>query len=548
MAVFDRATRLTRCLFPTGFASIILVHKGEIWRSRYADVLPTEDVMTETILQGGQLFWIEDGKLDSRYANHPWVVGPPFLRFTASVPIRLQDGSTPGVLSVSALEPQPFDERKAARLQDIADFLADEWARANTMAALEKSLRERDEALQRGERSEESLKIALNLADIHVWELDFKRRELITAGAEDTFFCQPPTFESLRDDIRAAVDPRDRDALKASWANGLQNGLVHQPEFRLNRADGREVWAQSAIKFFTDESGHLDRMVGALKNITAHKHAEQALLEAKEEADAASRVKGDFLATMSHELRTPLTSILGFSELLSEQPDIGEQSRSFIDRVVGASRVLLALVNDILDFSKIETGNVEIRPQPMSPVALGSAMLELIQPQADAKGLQLNFRADGAIPDFVLADTDRLRQILLNLLGNAVKFASSGEVALKLNYALATERLRCVVSDTGPGIAPEEQGRLFQRFSQIDGSTTRAHGGTGLGLAICKGLVDAMGGEIGVRSEVGRGSEFWFEIPVRSVDGADVQDMEAGVEAELDRRLHAMARASAGAY
>ena len=531
MAVFDRATRLTRTLFPTGFASIILVHNGEIWRSRYAGKLPEKDTMTEAILAGGTLFWIEDGRTDPRYADHPWVVGPPFLRFTAAAPIRLQDGSTPGVLSVSALEPQPFDARKAARLQDIADFLADEWARARTVAALEQSLRERDEALARLERSEATLKIALTLADIHVWELDFKRRELIKSGAADTFFSEPPTFESLHKDIRVVVDPRDRDTVRAAWTNGIQNGLVQQPEFRINRSDGREIWAQSAVKFFMDEAGQLERMVGALKNVTARKQAEKALLDAKEEADAANKAKGDFLATMSHELRTPLTSILGFSELLREQPDISEQSSRFIDRVVGASRVLLSLVNDILDFSKIEMGKVEITPQAMSPAALCAAVLELIAPQADAKGLQRAFQADGGIPHRVLADAGRLQQILLNLLGNAAKFTETGEIVLRMGYAREAQRLRFVVSDSGPGIAPEGIARLFRRFSQIDGSTTRSHGGTGLGLAICKGLVDAMGGEIGVHSELDRGSDFWFEIPAPPAEdtAADAGIDRAGV-------------------
>jgi len=528
MAVFDRATRLTRTLFPTGFASIILVHNGEIWRSRYAGKLPEKDTMTEAILAGGTLFWIEDGRTDPRYADHPWVVGPPFLRFTAAAPIRLQDGSTPGVLSVSALEPQPFDARKAARLQDIADFLADEWARARTVAALEQSLRERDEALARLERSEATLKIALTLADIHVWELDFKRRELIKSGAADTFFSEPPTFESLHKDIRVVVDPRDRDTVRAAWTNGIQNGLVQQPEFRINRSDGREIWAQSAVKFFMDDAGQLERMVGALKNVTARKQAEKALLDAKEEADAANKAKGDFLATMSHELRTPLTSILGFSELLREQPDISEQSSRFIDRVVGASRVLLSLVNDILDFSKIEMGKVEITPQAMSPAALCAAVLELIAPQADAKGLQRAFQADGGIPHRVLADAGRLQQILLNLLGNAAKFTEAGEIVLRMGYAREAQRLRFVVSDSGPGIAPEGIARLFRRFSQIDGSTTRSHGGTGLGLAICKGLVDAMGGEIGVDSELDRGSDFWFEIPAPPAE-------DAAADAGIDR-------------
>ena len=306
--------------------------------------------------------------------------------------------------------------------------------------------------------------------------------------------------------------------MRTAWTNQVENGSTYQPEFRINRPDGREIWARSAIRIFTDESGNLERIVGAIKNITARKFDERALLEAKEEADAASRTKGDFLATMSHELRTPLTSILGFSELLREQSDISEQSQRFIDRVVGASRILLSVVNDILDFSKIETGNVEIRREPMSAVALGTAVLELIRPQADAKGLELAFQADGDIPALILADNDRLRQILINLLGNAVKFTTSGGVALKLGYSPAKEHLHCVVWDSGPGIAPEDIGRLFRRFSQIDGSTARSHGGTGLGLAICKGLVELMDGKIGVRSEVGRGSEFWFEIPAHMAD------------------------------
>lgn len=166
IAVFDRATRLANALFPAAGASIILVHNGEVWRSRYADMFPNQDPVAESILAGGEIFWVEDGKTDPRFKDHPLVLGPPYLRFTVGIPIRLDDGSTPGVLSVSGLEPQPYDATKAARLQDIADFIADEWVRAHAVKALADLLQQYYRALEDNERSEERLKRALEAFDL----------------------------------------------------------------------------------------------------------------------------------------------------------------------------------------------------------------------------------------------------------------------------------------------------------------------------------------------------------------------------------------------
>ncbi len=253
--------------------------------------------------------------------------------------------------------------------------------------------------------------------------------------------------------------------------------------------------------------------VTALKETELNlERANAQLSKARDEAEAAAAVKSEFLANMSHELRTPLTSIVGFTQLAAEQADLTELTRDYVGRVGDASRALLCTVNDILDFSKLEAGQVSIQPQPTDLNRLGRATLDLFTPQAAAKDLTLVLDAAADDPA-ISVDPDRIRQILLNLVGNAVKFTDAGAVTLRMRYEAEASELTVEVIDTGAGIPPAKQDLLFKRFSQVDGSPSRAKGGTGLGLAICKGLVEAMGGEIGADSEIGEGSRFWFKIP-----------------------------------
>ncbi|WP_293678585.1 ATP-binding protein [uncultured Phenylobacterium sp.] len=244
-------------------------------------------------------------------------------------------------------------------------------------------------------------------------------------------------------------------------------------------------------------------------------------------AEAATLVKGQFLANMSHEIRNPLTAVLGFTDLLRKSSALVESDRTYVERIAGAGSALLAIVNDVLDFSKLESGMVTIVPKPTAVVALAQDSLTLFEGQASAKGLHLRFEADEALPAMMLVDGDRLRQILINLTANAVKFTERGAVTLSVRRAGETG-LRFEVSDTGPGLAEADCARLFQRFTQIDGSNTRRHRGTGLGLAICKGLAEAMDGEIGVDSVVGRGSTFHVTLPVTAVDAEPTTDSSAG--------------------
>ena len=246
------------------------------------------------------------------------------------------------------------------------------------------------------------------------------------------------------------------------------------------------------------------------------------LEEARAKAEAAAAVKGEFLANMSHELRTPITSILGFTRLASWQKDLSEESRGYVERIADAGRALLVTVNDILDFSSLEAGKVVIRSEPVRIEPLCRSTLGLFDLQAQSKSLDLKFE-NGCEKDLAVeVDPDRLGQLLLNLIGNAIKFTDQGAVELRMAHDAARAILRIEVRDTGPGIAPDLVGRLFARFSQVDGSLSRARGGTGLGLAICKGLVKAMGGEIGVKSRPGKGSCFWLEIPAPVTKAPDV--------------------------
>jgi CheY-like chemotaxis protein len=207
-----------------------------------------------------------------------------------------------------------------------------------------------------------------------------------------------------------------------------------------------------------------------------------------------------------------LTAVLGFSSLLAERDDLDEAARLQVQRIVTASTALLSIVNDVLDFSKLEAGQFEITPRPVSPAEASRDALTMFAPQAEAKGLELRCRLDENLPTYVAIDPDRYRQILLNLVGNALKFTDSGSITLRVASDHQDEKLLVRVEDTGPGLTQAQQLKLFQRFSQVDASATRKHGGTGLGLAICKGLSEAMGGGITVSSAIGQGSCFAFHI------------------------------------
>ncbi|MET0338574.1 MAG: ATP-binding protein [Caulobacter sp.] len=308
-------------------------------------------------------------------------------------------------------------------------------------------------------------------------------------------------------------------------------------EYRIRKHNGETAWFEGQPVVIRDPT--TDRITGItdiVRDISARKALEAQLHDARVEAEAAAAAKAEFLANMSHELRTPLTAVIGFSDMAARRPGQDVQTVEYLELVTTAGRALLATINDILDFSKLEAGQVEINPVDTDPRTLAERTVALFSIQAAQKGLTLCSTGIQTLPTAVSIDADRVRQVLLNLLGNAVKFTEAGEVRLDAAYDLQTTMLRIDVSDTGPGIPPDDMEKLFKRFSQIDGSSTRAHGGTGLGLAICKGLVEAMGGSIEVTSTVGQGSRFSFSIPA-PVGQAEVAETEDAPPAMAGRRV-----------
>ena len=275
-------------------------------------------------------------------------------------------------------------------------------------------------------------------------------------------------------------------------------------------------------------------------DITALKRANLALAEAKALAEEATRAKSEFLAVMSHEIRTPMNAILGFVDILSRS-GLDPEQRHSVDTIRDAAEALMRVISDILDYSKIEAGRVELEEADFAPDSVVAGVVDTLRPIARSRGLALQATIEPEVPAFLRGDAHRLRQVLLNLVGNAVKFTWRGSVKVRVLREADQgwgARLRFEVEDTGVGIPKEAQPRLFTRFSQADSSVSREYGGTGLGLSICKRLVELMGGAIGVDSEAGQGSRFWFTVtltkgqePARAV--AAVPAAPAGAAAGL---------------
>lgn len=316
-----------------------------------------------------------------------------------------------------------------------------------------------------------------------------------------------------------AVHPEDRARIAADWLGTTPASDDYAAEFRMRTPTGDARWVSLHARGRRDRSGEIASFVGTLEDITDRKAVETSLAIALDRAEESTRLKSEFLATMSHELRTPMNGIFGMIDIALDSTEDADRTDA-LQRARTCAVDLLTLINDVLDLSRAQAGNLAIEHVAFDPRREVDAVLTLVTPIARTKHLELSAIVDRTVPAMITGDPTRFRQVLLNLAGNAAKFTDVGEVVLRVD-CIATnggDALQVRVCDSGIGIAADKLDVIFESFRQGDASMTRRYGGTGLGLSIAKRLVELMDGEIGVASELGRGSEFWFTLPFTAVD------------------------------
>ncbi|MGC9527885.1 MAG: response regulator [Limnospira sp.] len=420
--------------------------------------------------------------------------------------------------------------------------------------AVERAMRETRERVnrQRAEealrRSEEKYRQIVETAREGIWMID-RDSSTIYANAQMAEMLGYTAEEISRGSPTECVALADIPEANR-LCESTRRGAAGQHELCLPRRDGGGVWTLISTNPIRDEGGECVATLAMVTDISDRKQAEQKLAQllvhaqrqtvilqqAKETADAANRAKSEFLARMSHELRTPLNSILGFTQLMLRDSNLSIKHHQYLETVIRSGRHLLALINDVLDMSKIEAGQIKLKETEFNLFNLLDNLEHLLRMRAESKGLKLEFERDPHIPQLIVADSAKLRQVLLNLLDNGIKFTEEGTVRLRVERAepqpvLTPSHhllyLRFEVGDTGPGISEEERDQLFEPFAQTKAGL-QAFEGTGLGLAISYQFVRVMGGELNVASEVGKGAIFFFDIPVTLFAKAEYPKIPSG--------------------
>ena len=421
-----------------------------------------------------------------------------------------------------------LEEKVATRTQELTD--------SNELLTQEILEREQIELQLRS--SEQKYRILAEISPVGIGQIDtdFNMLYVNDIWLEMTGF----TREQLQGRKWLQMfHPEDRKPVLRAWHKANKESKPFIMEFRLQHMDGRQIWVIGQTVPIRDEEGQITSYLGALTDIGKQKEVEEALNNAREEAEVATKTKSEFLANMSHEIRTPMNAVIGMTGLLLDT-SLDREQHDYVETIRHSGDELLNIINDILDFSKIEAGKLILEYQPFNLRSCVEACLDLLATKAQGKGLELAYFLEPDVPKNIIGDVTRLRQILVNLLSNAVKFTEEGEVVVWVNVVEEENgrfHLQFAVKDTGIGISKAHQDRLFKSFSQVDASVTRKFGGTGLGLTISKRLSELMEGTMWVESEAGVGSTFFFTMVAECVEQAAMDELVADFDLLAGKRV-----------
>ncbi|OLP16706.1 hypothetical protein BST81_19910 [Leptolyngbya sp. 'hensonii'] len=529
-AGFDELTQLASLICEVPIALISLIDTHRQWFKSKVGLDTTEtsrDVAfcPHAILQR-DLFVVTDTHQDGRFKDNPLVTADPKIRFYAGAPLITPENHAIGTLCVIDQVPRTLNALQQQTLITLAHQVVSQLELRHHLKRLEQLC-----------QYQKQTEIALQR---QVLVFEYSHDGLVLTHLDGTIVDWNPAAERMFGWTKAEILGKSINQIKAAQNSitlpQVVNRVIYQGhwsgEVQFKRKDKSQGICETVIVPLKNEQNQIVALLGTYQDITKRKQAEMRLQEqmqqavllnqtlesAKKLAEQADRTKSEFLAVMSHEIRTPMNAIIGMTGLLLDTP-LTPQQRDFVETTRNAGDALLTVINDILDFSKIEAGKLELEEQPFSLRDCVEGALDLLAAKAAEKGIELLYLIDQSVPEYLLGDVTRLRQVLVNLISNGIKFTERGEVLISLTAQPINRagtpslyEIQFAVKDTGLGIPADRLDRLFQPFSQVDASTTRKYGGTGLGLVISQRLTEMMGGWIWVNSQPGQGSTFFFTI------------------------------------
>ena len=517
-AAFDDLVQLAALITGCPISLVSLVDRDRQWFKAKHGLDATETprefaFCAHAILKPGELFEIPNALEDHRFQDNPLVAGAPDIRFYAGIPLMVPGNMPVGTLCVIDRVPKQLTPVQVDALRRLARQVESQMEIRSLVADT-----------QRIATEAEKTKIALQASEVRFRAMSEASPlgVFVTNASGSSQYLNPKWLaisgmtseQALGDGWVQAIHPEDQQRVSTAWYKAARERLPFVSEHRFLWPNGQVIWTRVRASEMLDTNGVVSGYVGTVEDISDSKKHEVELTRARDEALSAMRSKADFLATMSHEIRTPMNGVIGMTGLLLGS-QLQAQQREYVEIIQHCSESLLVLINDILDFSKIEAGALSLENTVFDPLQVIDESVSLLVERAQSKGIEINVRADPGLPSEINGDPGRLRQILVNLIGNAVKFTDRGSV--EVCVLERNRHLNISITDTGIGMKADALSRLFRPFSQADASTSRRFGGTGLGLVICKRLSELMGGTIEVTSTVGVGSIFTFEFPAPNV-------------------------------